>query len=256
MDMAILEIVIRKVEDKNGRMLSKKFMIVCCDQCDAVFERWQNIKTVSVRPRHYCGHACHKLAMKAGGIADESRKTTCREKYGTDYLIARSDIAKLASQKGNSRDARVKAMKSYNERLKCYSFRLTRGLTITRSKAEVEFLDALAIELGVVLQLQRYINGRWIDAYCAEYDCWIEFDGVYWHSKPDAVKRDKKLDTWFEERSLVLMRITDAEAAMPDSVRVFADRIRSAAAGRVGRAQAGDLLEPLPLEVEPDVNPG
>jgi very-short-patch-repair endonuclease len=167
--------------------------------------------------------------MKAGGVADSIRKKTCNERYGSDYLVSRSDIAKLGSLKGNSPESRKLAARSFKAHLDCYSFQLTRGLTITRSKSEVDFLSALAAELKVELAYQRYKNGWWIDAYCKEYNCWIQFDGVYWHSKPEAQERDLNQDAWFKENGMRLFRITDKEALALNSVRTFADLIRSSA---------------------------
>lgn len=203
------------------------FMILKCDQCGNTFEESKNVKVVSSRPRHYCGFPCHRLAMRAGGIADESRKKTCNEKYGSNYLISRNDVAKRASLKGNSPECRKLAAQSFKAHLDCYSFQLTRGLKITRSKSEVDFLSTLAIELDVELTYQRYKNGWWIDAYCEEYDCWIQFDGVYWHSRPEAQAKDKQQDAWFKEQGMRLLRITDREALEPDATKRFADLIRA-----------------------------
>lgn len=203
------------------------FMILKCDQCGNTFEESKNVKVVSSRLRHYCGFPCHHLAMKAGGIADASRKKTCNEKYGSDYLISRSDIASAAAKKAQTPECRGRANKTRSARMECYSYRLRRGLTLTRSKAEIDFLASLAEELGKELAYQSYKNGWWIDAYCEEHDCWIQFDGVYCHSQPANKERDERQDAWFKEQGLKLFRITDEEARLPDAVKKFANLIRA-----------------------------
>ena len=225
--MAILEIFKRKVENVNGHFRDKTFMTLICDQCKKTYEISRNLKIARENPRHYCGHECHRVAMKSGGIADISRKKTCREKYGIDYLISRNDVAKAASLKGNSPEGRKKAAKSFRKHLDEYSFQLTRGLTLTRSKSEVDFLTSLGAELDVTLHYQKYKNGWWIDAYCEEYDCWIQFDGVYWHSRPGHQERDRNQDAWFESQGMRLLRITDKEALEPEAVKRFANLVRN-----------------------------
>jgi len=111
-----------------------------------------------------------------------------------------------------------------------YSIRLRRGLSLCRSKAEIDFLSQLAIELGDDLEYQKYVNGWWIDAYSSKFDCWIQFDGVYWHSQLDNRIRDKEQREWFELNRLRLYRITDIESKELDAVKLFAESIRQAVA--------------------------
>jgi hypothetical protein len=225
--MAFIEYTTKQTLSSTGARKNKKFGIFLCDVCGVTFEKSENLKKTVANPRHYCGHACHRIAMKSGGIADESRKSTCREKYGADYLIAREDVAKKGSLVGNSAHCRKMAAKSFKARLENYSFQLTRGLTITRSKSEVDFLSNLADVLAVELEYQKFKNGWWIDGYCAEHDCWIQFDGVYWHSKPEALARDLAQNDWFRQNGMRLLRITDEEAKMPGALHRFAESVKS-----------------------------
>jgi hypothetical protein len=103
---------------------------------------------------------------------------------------------------------------------------MKRGLVLCRSKAEIDFLSKLAVELEDELIYQKYAGGWWIDAYSPRYDCWIQFDGVYWHSKPGAAERDRRQNEWFTERGMTLLRVSDKEAKLPDAVKFLASRIR------------------------------
>jgi len=225
--MSLIEVIRKDTESKNGILRSKMFMILKCDQCGSVFEQSKNVKVISARPRHYCNTTCHSKAMESGGIADSSRKKTCRQKYGSDYLVTRSDIASAAGKKAGTPECRRRAKQTLTARMETYSYQLKRGLVLTRSKSEVDFLSAVAAELGQDLTYQAYKNGWWIDAYCPFYDCWIQFDGIYWHSQPVNKIRDEKQDNWFREQGLILLRITDKEARMPDAVNQFVDLIRA-----------------------------
>ena len=209
----------------NGKM--KTYLVLMCDQCGTTFEQMNNVKLIRHRPRHYCTSECHRVAMKRGGIADVSRKSTCKEKYGSEYYITRFDVASRSGKKGNSPIARKKANATKKKNMENYCIRLKRGLSLHRSKAEIDFLSSLAIALGTEFHYQDYQNGWWIDAYSPQYDCWIQFDGVYWHSKPELKERDRLQDEWFKSSKKTLFRVTDIEARDPECVHRVAMMIKN-----------------------------
>lgn len=210
----------------HGR--KKSFLLLKCDLCGIEFERGTgNLSALRKRPRHFCTSTCHKESMKSGGKSDESRKSTCRQKYGVDYYINLFEVASRASKMGHTPEHEERRKIQNKKNMEDYSIRLRRGLTLCRSKAEIDFLAKLACELEDVLLYQEYINGWWIDAYSPKYDCWIQFDGEYWHSRPKNVERDTHQNEWFKASGLRLVRITDKQAKLSDSVKKISEQIRS-----------------------------
>ena len=82
---------------KTGR--SRRVLTLKCDQCFISFTSHKNIKSLRSKANHYCTQRCFALAFRRDGIADLKRRKTNNERYGTDYVISRPDIAKeLASR--------------------------------------------------------------------------------------------------------------------------------------------------------------
>jgi hypothetical protein len=196
-----------------------------CDQCNVEFVRNKNVRMLMSRPRQYCSSGCAASALRKGGIADASRKKTCIEKYGTSYFIITPQILAQNAERSHTPEAEARRRAAIRESLKNTTIQLRRGLFLTRSKAEIKFFDALAGALGYPLETQVYINGWWIDAWSPVHDVWLQFDGVYWHSKPNAVLRDRAQDLWFADQGKRLIRITDVEARNARSVEDLALKI-------------------------------
>lgn len=219
----------------SDRNRTKCYLLLRCDTCGKEFERGTgNLSSLRARPRHFCNSECHSMSMKRGGISDESRRASCQEKYGADYYIGIPEVASRSSKLGHTPKCEAKRKATNKVNMENYSIRLRRGLSLCRSKAEIDFLSQLAVELGDDLEYQKYINGWWIDAYSSKFDCWIQFDGVYWHSRPQNSGRDKEQCEWFELNRLRLHRITDIESKEPAAVKLFAERIRRATAQTPG----------------------
>jgi very-short-patch-repair endonuclease len=211
-----------------ARGREKLYLLIKCDQCGSQFERGNgNLRKIRERPRHFCGPECHRLSMKRGGKSDESRRTSCREKYGADYFINLSDVASRSGKAAHSPELEARRRATNKKNLESYTIRLRRGLSLCRSRAEIDFLSALAYELEDELEYQKYANGWWIDAYSPKYNCWIQFDGIYWHSRPINAQRDHDQDAWFAATGQRLLRITDREAAVPGSIQRFAELVSS-----------------------------
>lgn len=185
-------------------------MVLECNVCGNRFKRHQNVALVSSRPRHYCNMMCHSLAMKSGGVADESRKKSCRQAYGSDYYITRSDVASKNGKLAHTPEIESRRWKKIFKSWETSAVSLKRGLTLTRSRQEIAFFEALSRVVGPI-EYQKHINGWFIDGYVPTLDVWIQFDGVYWHSKPNHVVKDNAQNSWFRAQDLLLVRITDVE---------------------------------------------
>lgn len=100
------------------------------------------------------------------------------------------------------------------------------------SKSELKFKIALEERFGKDdIIHQRWVNGHPIDFYVKSIDTYVQFDGVYWHglNRPiDVIQtstsvrdktifkhwlNDREQDTWFAEKGLRLVRITDVQDA-------------------------------------------
>lgn len=210
-----------------ARGREKCYLLIRCDQCGAEFERGSgNLRSLRERPRHFCNSACHASSMKSGGRSDESRKETCRAKYGVNYYVNLPDVASQASKSGHTPEAEAKRRTTNRTNMENYVIRLRRGLSLCRSKTEINFLCDLAAVLADELEYQKYVNGWWIDAYSPRFDCWIQFDGVYWHSSPKALERDTAQNAWFAANNRRLIRVTDVEAREPSTVERIASLIQ------------------------------
>lgn len=208
---------VRRVPEHSKSSTLKTFLVLECDQCKKIFEQGNNVKLIRSKPRHYCNLDCHKLAMKSGGVADASRKKTCREKYGVNYLINHPHMLERAARAGQTESAWKKRRATRDKAMKDLSVQLKRGLILYRSRAEVAFLDALSKRFNVSVHPQKYVNGRWIDGYVEAWDLYIQFDGVYWHSFPDRQRVDDEQNEWFRTNGKKLIRISDRDwAADPE----------------------------------------
>lgn len=182
-----------------------------CDTCDSVFTRDFNVAAQREYGRHYCNGTCHAQAMRSGGPADASRRETCRERFGSDYLIIRHDVASRAGRAAHTPEIERRRWKKIHQRWASMGRSLSRGLTLPRSREEIEFFRRLESEFGVTFTCPKYVNGWFIDGYCNSADVYVQYDGTYWHSSPHAQARDGEQDAWFKEQGLILVRVTDRE---------------------------------------------
>lgn len=64
----------------------------------------------------------------------------------------------------------------------------------------------------IVFEKQKVINGKYVvDAYIPNLNLVIEADGIYWHSKPISLKRDKIKDAYLKEQGFNLIRLPENE---------------------------------------------
>ena len=199
-------------ERREATLTNSKMVIdLACDHCQTEFSRHENVAVHRRAPRHYCGRACFKLAMKPGGIADESRKATNRELHGADYKFARPDIASRSGKLAHTPELELRRWAKIKKDWEDNKTRLSRGLTLTRSREEVQFFERFCKEFSVACTCPCYTNGWFIDGRVNETPVYLQFDGVYWHSSEKNQTRDRAQDAWFAEQGLTLVRITDKE---------------------------------------------
>ena len=181
-----------------------------CDQCGNEFTRTVNVRKWLQRDRHYCSNRCCGDASRVGGSIDVKRRKTCLEKYGVESSVARPEIAMKGSLAACTPEAIAKRLASTRRYWETSSdtIVLKRGLTLRRSKGEVELFNRLAQRFNDVIS-QKHINGWWIDIYIPSHNIYIQFDGVYWHSRPEKIMRDHEQDEWFARNNITLIRITD-----------------------------------------------
>lgn len=65
---------------------------------------------------------------------------------------------------------------------------------------------------GFLFEKQKIINGKFIvDAYIPSLNLVIEADGVYWHSLPKVIARDKAKNAYLTKCGYNLLRLTETE---------------------------------------------
>lgn len=79
-----------------------------------------------------------------------------------------------------------------------------------------EITENLLIELGIEYQSEFKIERSFYDFYLPKENLLIECDGEYWHSFPDAIKRDKKKDVLAKEKNYKLLRLSEKEILTTD----------------------------------------
>jgi len=65
---------------------------------------------------------------------------------------------------------------------------------------------------GILFETQKLINGKFVvDAYIPSLNLVIECDGVYWHSLPVNIKRDKSKNAYLKKCGFNMLRLTGSE---------------------------------------------
>jgi very-short-patch-repair endonuclease len=102
-------------------------------------------------------------------------------------------------------------------------FRYKKGATIGRfcsmecyrkhsGKTSIEeIVENLLIDLGLEYQSEFRVNGSFYDFYLPKENLLIECDGEYWHSFPDAIRRDNNKDNLAKEKGYNLLRLQEKE---------------------------------------------
>lgn len=189
----------------------RRYLVLKCNSCGTVFERWQNAKLIASKPQHYCCNECFKMAMRSGGCADARRRITNDEKYGVPYYISKPEVASMSGKAAHTPELELQRWDKIKRGWADGSTVLKRGLTLVRSRVEREFFDRFSRELGLEVETQKHVNGWFIDGHVKDVNIYVQFDGVYWHSRADAIARDVEQNEWFAKNGFKLVRITDRE---------------------------------------------
>lgn len=76
---------------------------------------------------------------------------------------------------------------------------------------ETRMMQALEAS-GFEYNFQEKIGNKFLcDFILVKYNIVIECDGIYWHSRPDAIRRDKSKDAYLAKCGYIVLRFTDKE---------------------------------------------
>ena len=146
------------------------------------------------------------------------------ERYGTPFPMMNEGVKARMVESLKQNDLQVIAIKRFETMKRNNSFR--------KSRAEDKMYALLVKRFGDndVERNKRPEGTAWpIDFYVKSIDTWIQVDGVYWHgldgqleehrrcaslSKHSRIivykwETDRRQETWFSERKLRLIRVTD-----------------------------------------------
>lgn len=191
----------------NGNRV-KRVAVMLCDVCGNEFSRNVNVKKWREAKRHRCSLECFGRDGETGGTAYQQRRNTCLERYGVPSVVTR--FASESGRKAHSPELEEQRWEKIRAGWRDGAKSLRRGLSLVRSRAEIRCLDTLAESLGPYVS-QKHVNGWFIDGFFPRSGLYVQFDGTYWHSRPERVKRDTLENEWFAEHGLKLVRITDQE---------------------------------------------
>ncbi len=162
-------------------------------------------------------------------VAAQKRKETVQRDYGVDCILQLPTTIKM----GHTPEVNARRFQTLLETQPIHS-----------SKDEEKFYEFLLKHFEVVdIQRSVVVNGRWpIDFYIKPTNCYVQFDGVYWHGldrpileiEQSSSLRDKKIlqkwktdqsqNDWFAKKILKLVRITDVEFNHQPDKSVFLER--------------------------------
>jgi hypothetical protein len=145
----------------------------------------------------------------------QSVSHTNLERYGVKCPLSRPETI----QKTQSLEVKQRAFRTLLSRKKGNS-----------SKIELEFIEELKKNFGHDKVTNQAIIERWIaDCYIVDLDCYVFFDGVYWHGLNRSLEeiqasphpRDRRIEkardadarrnNWFAENQKKIVIITDDE---------------------------------------------
>jgi very-short-patch-repair endonuclease len=166
-------------------------------------------------------------------------KQTLERKYGVSNAYQIKEIKQKAINSLLNNWGAPTFMQSarFKQLIKTHAIQIKRHETMKRnasygkSRLEDQFYELLCCSFGecnVVRQVA--VNHRAIDFYVKSNDCYIQFDGKYWHGLSECYRADKDepkthreqymkyiyeidrcQDEWFKANNMCLIRVTDVE---------------------------------------------
>lgn len=178
----------RGVYTRNPELRPQTFR--ACVHCKAVFGP---VSHLAVR---FCGMKCKAASQR--GVPTWNAGKRCAQ-------LDRSETRRCKLCKTEFR-----ATKDWGRRRQLYCSHRCYLANRRVSQFEIsvfEYLSGLGIESDRSVRL-----GRWtFDGMLLETNIVIEADGVFWHSTPKVIERDRRKDDWCASRGLDLIRITDLD---------------------------------------------
>jgi len=188
----------------------KKAVRLKCDCCGNDFVKDVNVKRWSESTNHRCSVSCFAKDSCVGGVVWEKRRQTCIETYGVPSVVSKPESLATAATKNWTDDCRKRRNETRKKNWDKNSVKLSRGLTIVRSREEIECMEVLSKHLGKCIP-QKYMNGWFIDGFFPETNIYVQYDGTFWHSHSGRKEKDAEQDVWFAEQCKTLVRITDLQ---------------------------------------------
>lgn len=217
---------------------TKRVCILQCDACSCRFEQVGKQRYVTA-VHHFCSRRCRFYAQKAGGVLYNPHPALVRED-----VIAR---VRKASHSEAASQRRSNSLREYhknkpsdwqnpgNTAVACAKRHQTmkRNGTYKKSSIEERLYEYLCATYGVDdVGRNVLINDRWpIDFHVKSIDTYVQLDGVYWHGLDRPINEiaqhktkrdvqihkkwitDRRQDSWFKERGIRLVRLTDRQFA-------------------------------------------
>lgn len=106
---------------------------------------------------------------------------------------------------------------AWTEPGRCAAIHTTSGTSIERAVWEI--LDAL----GVEYETQKQIGPYFVDICIPSRNLVIECDGEWWHSQPEAIRRDKAKDTYLKKRGYHVLRLPERVIRGGEASQVLED---------------------------------
>lgn len=206
---------------KLHRSQLSKITLVC-EHCGKSFERRRRIMS----PNNYC---CHKCANLAKGSHITRTCPVCGKVLKVHPSLAKEVNYCSKQCLGKSQQKRVICIckhcgKQFERNLQRIS--IPRGGTfcsrscttiynlanVGKKPTDIEIaIEKLLISMGIVYKSQKPLGKFVCDFYIKSSRLIIECDGIYWHSKPEQIEKDRIKDAWLIAHSYKVLRLNNKE---------------------------------------------
>lgn len=162
--------------------------------------------------------------VRNGGSSEQAKERYiqhCQERWGVDNAFQAEEVKKKIRRRmvelhGAENPMQVdemkrRARKTFVERYHVNSpFQLANRVVRSSGELELfEFVKSLFHEVDVVASDTSALGGFELDIWIPKFRIGIEYDGDYWHSLPNMVKRDELKDRLCVEKRVKLYRVRE-----------------------------------------------
>lgn len=153
-------------------------------------------------------------------VVQDKMKKTNLERYGTENVFA-SEYGKKKIKKTNlerygtenPQQNKIIKKKTIDTTMKRYGVKcpclLNKDYNV--SKGEIELFEFIKSHYSVIHNDREQISPMELDIYIPSLNIGIEYDGDYWHSFPDMIKRDKLKDSICKKKGIFLIRVKESD---------------------------------------------